>query len=108
MPLQNSLVIIIPYFGRWPFWMDLFLLSAEHNQGIHWLFYTDCGIPANAPTNVRFIEMSFERYQQLVRSKLAVDFYPETPYKLCDLKPMLGFIHQDEIAHYAYWGIGDI
>ncbi|HET8707314.1 MAG TPA: DUF6625 family protein [Pseudomonadales bacterium] len=106
--MQSQFITIIPFFGRWPFWMDLFLLSAERNPQFHWLFHTDCGIPASAPANIRFVETTFERYQQKVRDALKTDYYPEHAYKLCDIKPMLGYIHADEIRHYDYWGIGDI
>jgi len=106
--MQNSFVTIIPFFGRWPFWMDLFLLSAEKNPHFNWLFHTDCGIPAIAPPNVRFVETTFEHYQQKVRDILKVDYYPDRAYKLCDIKPMLGYIHADEIRDFDYWGMGDI
>lgn len=30
------------------------------------------------------------------------------PYKLCDLKPFYGVIHEDILSKYDYWGDGDI
>ena len=98
----------MPYFGQWPFWFDFYLASCKYNPSITWLFYTDCGLPKNAPSNVQFTEISFEQYAQRIRNTLHIDFYPETPYKLCDIKPAYGFIHSEELKDYDFWGFGDI
>lgn len=85
-----SILKIIPYFGKWPEWIDFYLESCRHNPDINWLFYTDCARPATAPANVQFIEISFEDYKQLISTRLRIDFNPTHPYKLCDLKPAMG------------------
>lgn len=33
---------------------------------------------------------------------------PGSTYKLCDLRPWYGFIHEDILKGYDYWGYGDI
>ena len=48
------LLFVIPYFGRWPFWMPFFLKSCRFNPDVQWLFFTDCGALPDAPSNVRF------------------------------------------------------
>tara|TARA_R110000782_G_scaffold203700_1_gene292250 strand:+ start:399 stop:1325 length:927 start_codon:yes stop_codon:yes gene_type:complete len=103
-----SILKIIPYFGKWPAWIDLYLESCRHNPDISWLFYTDCGRPATAPANVQFIETTFEDYKKLVSARLDIDFNPTHPYKLCDLKPAFGFIHQDQLTGYDFFAFGDI
>lgn len=99
---------IIPYFGRWPFWMPFFLASCRHNPDIDWLFFTDCGVPAGAPDNVRFEACSFTDYCRRVSARLGIDFQPRSPYKLCDLKPALGYVHAEELAGFDFWGFSDI
>lgn len=108
--MQSSprIVILIAYFGRWPFWMDFYLESLRHNPTIDWRFYTDCGIPANAPPNATFIECDYQDYQADVGRSLGINFQPAGPYKLCDIKPAYGYIHQDDIVDYDFWGFGDI
>lgn len=103
-----KIVILVPYFGRWPFWMDFFLVSIGHNPDIHWRFYTDCGIPENSPGNTLFVECSYEDYQARVSDALGINFRPAGPYKLCDIKPAYGLIHEAEISDYDFWGFGDI
>ncbi len=102
------IVILVPYFGRWPFWIDFFWESMRWNQAIDWRFYTDCGVPANAPDNASFFECSYQSYQDRVSSALGLAFNPAGPYKLCDIKPAYGYIHAGEITDYDFWGFGDI
>ncbi|MFT6463584.1 DUF6625 family protein [Halopseudomonas laoshanensis] len=106
--IQPSIRFVIPYFGSWPFWMAFYLESCRRNPTVEWLFFTDCGIPDNPPDNVRFIEMSYRAYCELVSARLGIDFYPERPYKLCDIKPALGYIHADQLGEVDFWAFGDI
>lgn len=103
-----SIVFIIPYFGRWPFWMPLFLKSCRCNPDIQWILYSDCGEPADLPPNVRHVALSFDEYCALVSRRLGFAFQPERAYKLCDLKPALGFVHEDDIRGFDFWGFSDL
>jgi hypothetical protein len=104
---MKTICVLIPYFGKWPEWFRLFLLSCRFNPTINWHFFTDCGSPVNPPKNVGFSETSYPDYQEKISARLDIRF-TGSPYKLCDLKPALGFIHQDIIAAYDYFGFGDI
>lgn len=105
---MNKLCFIVPYFGKWPFWFDFYLRSCAENPCIDWVFYTDCGVPENVPVNVRFVEISFNEYCFFVSGRLGVSFFPISAYKLCDIKPALGFIHEEDLRGYENWGFGDI
>ena len=52
--------------------------------------------------------MNKSDYYQLVSDRLNIDFKPSSPYKLCDLKPALGYIHADRIKGFDFWAFGDI
>ena len=106
--LTPSICIVIPYFGKWPFWINFFIESCRLNPTVNWLIYTDCGKVENCPPNVEIKQMTFSHYCQLVSDRLAVDFRPLNPYKLCDIRPAYGLIHQDDLADYNFWGYGDI
>jgi hypothetical protein len=56
---------------------------------------------------VQFTHLNYRAYQQMVSDRLNIRFAGDA-YKLCDLKPALGFIHQDILAGYDYYGFGDI
>jgi len=105
---SSRVLFLIPYFGRWPFWMSFFLESCRYNPDIDWLFFTDCTPPATSPENTRFVTTSFDAYCKHVSERLGIRFTPNTPYKLCDLKPALGEVHAEELSGYAFWGFSDI
>lgn len=98
----------MPYFGCWPEWFAFYLESCRWNSSIDWLFFTDCPIPENAPANVRFIITSFQDYQRLVSDRLGINFKVESSYTLCNLRPAYGFIHQEYLDGYDYFGFGDV
>jgi len=99
---------LIPYFGKWPFWLPFFLESCRYNPDIDWLFFSDCGIPENLPDNVRIRAISFDDYCQLVSKRLDIHFAPANPYKVCDVRPAYGFLHAEDLEGYDFWAFGDI
>lgn len=102
------ILMIIPYFGAWPCWFSFFIESCKYNPKIDWLFYTDCGEPPDTADNIRFVHCSFADYKRKVSDALGIDFNPESAYKLCDIKPSYGLVHQQETEGYDFWGFGDV
>lgn len=105
---MRSVLILIPYFGKWPEWIELYLHTCKNNPSIDWIFFTDCEVPNDSPKNVRFIRYSFSDYCRLISERLRISFQPETPYKLCDIRPALGFIHYDLVKDYDNFSYGDV
>ncbi len=103
-----KIAILIPYFGKWPEWINLYLFSCGRNKDVDWFFFTDCPVPRDVGENLHFYEMSFQDYCENVSNKLEIDFRPENPYKLCGLRPFYGYIHQELIEGYDFWGWGDV
>jgi hypothetical protein len=60
--------------------------------------------------NIHYFPTSFEDYCQMVGNRLGISFCPDSPYKLCDLKPFYGFVHCDLLdeGKYDFWGYGDV
>ncbi len=101
-------VLIIPYFGAFPSYFDLFLDGCRLNESFcDFIFFTDQVICADLPRNVTTVSMSFADFRHLVRKKINVDF-PDNPYRICDFKPCLGKIFEDFIEAYDFWGHIDI
>ena len=103
-----SIIIIIPYFGKWPFWMPFFIESCRANPNINWLLIGDCAVLEDLPNNVEQRFFAFVDYCAFVSECLGINFNPSNPYKLCDLKPALGFLHAEDVAGYDFWGFSDL
>ncbi len=88
--------------------MPFFLESCRRNADIDWLLFSDCGTPQDLPPNVTIKSMTFHEYCALVSQRLGLDFAPKAAYKLCDIKPALGYIHADCLDGYDFWAFGDI
>ncbi len=109
---NKKLVVIIPYFGHFPPWFEYFLQSCANNPDIDWLMYSNNEFTSSSgfklPENVQLKTCSFEAYCQRVENRLGIKFKPASPYKLCDLKPCLGYLHEEEITGYDFWAFGDV
>jgi hypothetical protein len=105
---SKPLVLISPWFGPWPEWINFFVESCKWNPEIDWLIPTDQAPPDNTAPNIQYQRMSFDAYKRHAGSRLGIDLTRANPYKLCDLKPCLGFIHEDDIAEYRSFGFCDI
>lgn len=107
-----KIALIIPYFGKWPYWKDLFMHSCRQNKDIDFYFFSDCDNPdENAEAqNIYFFSITFVDYCRMVGERLGINYHPDNPYKLCDLKPFYGYIHQDILKEgkYDFWGFADI
>jgi len=88
--------------------MPFFVETLRWNPTIDWYFFTDCGPIENCPENVRVFSTTFVSYCRRISDTLGINFSPHDPYKLCDLKPAYGFIHQEELNGIDFWAFGDI
>ena len=105
---MNKIALIIPYFGKFPEWMPLYLYSCSKQKNIDFLYFTDCELPKKTYVNTIFHRTTFEEYCEKVSRKLQIAFHPTQSYKLCDLKPFYGLVHTDDLKNYDWWGFGDL
>ena len=95
---------IIPYFGKFNNYFPLFLKTCAWNTDFNWLVITDDETPYDYPDNFRVIKMSFDELKELVQSKFDFPISLEKPYKLCDYKPAYGYIFEEYLSCYKFWG----
>jgi len=88
--------------------MPFFIESCRANPNINWLLIGDCAVLEDLPNNVEQRFFAFLDYCAFVSECLGINFNPSNPYKLCDLKPALGFIHAADVAGYDFWGFSDL
>lgn len=104
---MKSIVLIVPYIGKWPFWFDAYLLSIAKNPTINWVFITDCKVPDEYPKNIYFIKITQQELNTKVDSFFEISI-PLTPRKICDLRPAFGDLFSDYIEGYDFWGFCDL
>lgn len=104
---QKSILLILPYFGKWPVWFEAHLKSIAYNETINWLIVTDCEIPQHYPSNIRFVATTLQELNVEVNRVVEANV-PLTPRKLCDIRPAYGEIFKEYVAGYDFWGFCDM
>lgn len=105
---MKRICIIIPYFGRWPAYLDLFLHGCRRNKALTILFFTDLNPPASVPDNVKFHFFTLDDINRSMTRLIGFESMITKPYKLCDVKPAYGLLFQEYIHDFDFWGWGDI
>lgn len=104
---MKSIVFIIPYFGHFNNYFEIWLNSCAHNPTIDWLIFTDCKDEHNYPKNVKVVYTTFADIRARFQSFYDFPISLEKPYKLCDFKPAYGEVFYDYIKDYDFWGYCD-
>lgn len=104
---MKSILLILPYFGKWPIWFEAYLVSIAYNPTINWVIVTDCEIPEHYPNNIKFVKITLEELNAKVNTTVKTTV-PLTPRKFCDLKPAYGAIFKEYITEYDFWGFCDM
>lgn len=103
-----KVVFIVAYFGHFPTYYQLFLDSCKYNPMFEWIIISDNKAPYIYPENVHLITMEFCECRRFIQSKFEFEISLETPQKLCDYKCAYGYIFQEYIKEYAWWGHCDL
>lgn len=99
---------IIPYFGKFPNYFQLFLNSCKYNPDFNWLIFSDNETNYNVPPNVSIVKMTFDTLKDRIQSFFEFKIVLPTPYKLCDYKPAYGYVFHDYLKEYLFWGYCDL
>lgn len=105
---MKKIILIVPYFGKLPNYFQIWLNSCAKNSKIDWLLLTDDRELYNYPKNVKIQYISFQNFKEKIETKFGFKINLESSYKLCDYKPTYGYILEDLIIDYDYWGYCDI
>lgn len=105
--MTSSILLIIPYFGKFKNYFQLFLESCRVNSSINWLILTDDVRKFDYPKNVSVVYMTFDELKARFENKLNMPISLKNPYKLCDFKPTYGVVFDDYIKEFDFWGYCD-
>lgn len=106
---SNNLALIITYLGEFPTYFPFFLQSCQHNPDVDFIIYTDADTSAytSAP-NVRFVPLTLDDFNRRATEKFGFPVSITKAYKLCDIKPMYGFLYEEQLTTYSHWGYCDV
>lgn len=104
---NKKCAFILPYFGTFKNYFQLFLNSFSKNSDYDLLIFTDNTEKYNYPENVKIFPYSLAEFKKNATLKFEFDVTIDAPYKLCDYKPSYGFLFEDYITDYPYWGYCD-
>lgn len=105
---MKSICYVVVYFGKLPETMKLWLKSCKYNPTIHWLLYTDDTTAYDYPDNIIVKYCSLGEFKAKVQMKFPFKIKIDTPYRLCDYKVAYGYILDEELTEYDFWGYCDL
>lgn len=105
--MQNRILLILPYFGTFPNYFDLWLEGVKNNPDIDFLLLTDNHTAYHYPSNLRVEYLTFNELVVIIQEHFDFRIALETPYKLCDFRPAYGFIFSGYLDGYDFWGYCD-
>ena len=103
-----KIAFIIPYFGKLPYYFDLWLNTCKYNSEITWIMFTDDRTPHDYPQNVKVNYIEFGELVERVKSHYDFGINLSDPYRICDFKVAYGEIFAPELKKYDFWGYCDI
>lgn len=105
---MNRALFIIPYFGKFNNYFQLFLNSCGVNTKFDWLIITDDFNHYRYPANVKVCYSDFDTLRGRIRGMFDHKIKLNAPYKLCEYRLAYGEIFCEEIKGYEFWGFCDV
>ena len=103
-----SIILILPYFGCFPNYFDLWLQSCKNNSSINWLIFTDNDTTVfSEKSNITFINLTFVDFCKKFENYFDFQIVLNTAYKLCDYRPFYGMVLNEFVKNYDFWGYCD-
>lgn len=105
---KYKIIFIIPYYGELPSYFNIWVKSVSYNSNIDFLLITDLLGDIDLPHNIKIINWTFGELTEFMQKKFDFKICLQRPYKLCDFRSAYGYIFQDYIKEYDFWGYCDV
>lgn len=107
---MKKIIFIVPYYGKWPAFFREWVYTGGYlsDQNIDFMLVTDLKAPFELPANFKVLHMPLADLKRKIQLKFDFTVSLETPYKLCDMRPGYGYIFEDIISEYDFWGHCDV
>lgn len=106
--MKNRIALVVFYFGAFPDYFPFFLRSCAVNPEYHWHIFTDNPSTSFWPANVYHHPMTLREAKDFFQRKFDFPVSLSSPKKLCDYKPLYGFLLEEELRGYDFWGHCDL
>ncbi|MGU8221424.1 DUF6625 family protein [Clostridium perfringens] len=104
---KYKIALLVPYFGKFNNYFDLWISSCKFNKSIDWIIITDDKKEYKFPNNVYVKYCEFEELKNRIQDLYGFKISLDNPYKLCDFRVAYGEIFRDILLDYDYWGYCD-
>lgn len=102
-----SIGIVIPYFGTKPGFYDAWEITALANSSVDFYVFTDIR-DIKSKGNINAVYMSLSEFRDEIQRVFDFPVCLDSPYKLCDYKPVYGNALKKWIGGYDFWGYCDL
>ena len=99
--------LILAYFGKMPNYFPLFLKSCKTNSEFDFLIFTDDTNKYDYPENAKVIYTIFKEKKDKIPAKFDFEISLKNTYKICDYRVCFGYVFEDMLKDYEYWGYCD-
>lgn len=106
--MYKKIAFIIPYFGKFNNYFQIWLHSCRYNPTIDWLIFTDDNTIYNYPNNVKVFYTSFAATILKIQKKFDFKIELNNPYELCEYKVTYGEVYSEYLEGYDFWGHCDV
>lgn len=104
---NNSIAVIVTWFGPLPQYFPAWLKSAENNPTVDFYCFFDHEFSSTA-SNIHIIKTTMQNEIDRISRAIGEKIDISNAYKFCDLRPFFGLGYQEYIESYAFWGYCDI
>ena len=105
--MECEICLILPYFGKFNEYFNLWLKSCKYNNKIDWYIYTDDRGFYEYPKNVIVNYCNFVDIQKRAFDLFGNDIKLDKPYDLCKFRVAYHKLFPEVINKYHYWGYCD-
>jgi hypothetical protein len=105
---MNKICIIAVWIGPLPSYFPLWMRSLSKNTFFDFLLFTDQNVECDTPENLKIIDLTLGKLENLIHKKTSVRPRFKYTYKIVDFKPVYGEIFRDYIEGYKFWGYCDL
>lgn len=104
--MKNSILLIHPYFGKFPNLFDFWLYSCVQNPTVNFLIVTDQNLVSPSP-NIIVVRSDLNSIKEKAEKVLKFPVVLDKPYKLCDYRPIYHLIFAEYVQKFDFWGYCD-